>query len=128
MREVALVTRPEPRWEARTVTRTATATTINFEQKPQSTVTLLNAARIQGLAARTRAYLEGRGFASARIGDAPEVRKQSAILYTVADARRAERLASQFGFTLERHQGAESGLTILLGRDAARELGSRPAA
>ena len=128
MREVALVTKAEPRWEARTVTRTATATTIHFEQKPQSTVTLLNAARIQGLAARTRAYLEGRGFASARIGDAPEVRKQSAILYTVADARRAERLASQFGFTLERHQGAESGLTILLGRDAARELGSRPAA
>ena len=80
MKEVALVTRPEPRWEARTVTRTATSTTIHFEKKTQPAVTLLNAARVRGLAARTRAYLVSRGFAAAKIGDAPEVRKQSAIL------------------------------------------------
>jgi hypothetical protein len=128
MREVALITRPEPRWEARTVARTATSTTIQFDKKPQTAVTLLNAARVQGLAARTRAYLAGRGFAAARIGDAPATRKQSAILYTAVDAPRAERLAAQFGFALERHEGSISGLTILLGRDAAREIASRPAA
>jgi hypothetical protein len=128
MKEVALVTRPEPRWEAKTVTRTATSTTIRFEKKMQPAVTLLNAARVQGLAARTRAYLVSRGFAAARIGDAPAIRKQSAIIYSVADAPRAERLAAQFGFALERREGAAAGLTILLGRDAAREIASRPKA
>ena len=128
MREVALVTKPEPRWESRTVTRTATSTTIRFDKKPQPAVTLLNAARVQGLAARTRAYLAMRGFGAARIGDAPAVRKQSVILFAAADAPRAERLAAQFGFVLERHEGAKGGLTILLGRDAARAIASRPAA
>ncbi|HEU0311071.1 MAG TPA: LytR C-terminal domain-containing protein [Sphingomicrobium sp.] len=125
MREVALVTRPEPRWEARTVARTATTTTISFEKKMQPAVTLLNAARIQGLAARTRAYLAQRGFSGARIGDAPAVRSQSVILYAASDARRAERLAAQFGFALERREGAKPGVTILLGRDAARDTALR---
>ena len=128
MREVALVTRPEPRWEARTVARTATSTTIRFEKEPQAEVTLLNAARVQGLAARTRAYLARRGFADARIGDAPAVRQQSAIVFGAADARRAERIAAQFGFALERREGSKAGLTILLGRDAAREIAARPTA
>ncbi len=128
MREVALVTKPQPRWEPQTVTRTATSTTIRFEKRLQPAVTLLNAARVQGLAARTRAYLSMRGFAAARIGDAPAVRRQSAILFAAADAPRAERLAAQFGFALERREGATGGLVILLGRDAAREIASRPAA
>jgi hypothetical protein len=128
MREVALVTRSEPRWEARTVARTATSTTIQFQKKVQPAVTLLNAARIQGLAARTRTYLAGRGFAGARIGDAPSVRKQSAIVYSSADSVRAERLAAQFGFALERREGAKAGLIVLLGRDAARDSALRPTA
>jgi tetratricopeptide (TPR) repeat protein len=128
MHEVALITRPRPRWEVQTVTRTATSTTIRFEKKLQPAVTLLNAARVQGLAARTRSYLAARGFAAARIGDAPAVRKQSAILYAAADAPRAERIAAQFGFALERREGANAGLIILLGRDAARDITARPAA
>lgn len=129
LREVALVTKPEqPRWEAKTVARTATSTTIRFDRKAQAAVTLLNAARVQGLAARTRAYLSGRGFSGTRIGDAPAVRRQSAIVYSQADALRAERLAAQFGFALERREGATGGVTILLGRDAAREAALRPKA
>ena len=129
LREVALVTRTEqPRWEARTVARTATSTTIRFDRKPQPAVTLLNAARVQGLAARTRIFLSGRGFDGARIGDAPAVRGQSAILYSPADAQRAERLAAQFGFALEKRAGAKAGVTILLGRDAARDVALRPTA
>jgi len=126
MREVALVTKPEPQWEARTVARTATATTIRFDKKMQPAVILLNAARVQGLAARTRAFLNARGFSDARIGDAPAVRKQSAILYSPDDAARAGRLAAQFGFALERREGSKPGVTILLGRDAAREIVRRP--
>ena len=129
LREVALVTRAQPpQWEAKTMTRTATSTTIRFDRKPQTVVTLLNAARTQGLAARTRSYLSMRGFGSARIGDAPAVRSQSAILYSQADAVRAERLAAQFGFALERRAGAKTGVTILLGRDAARDSALRPTA
>ncbi|HEY0628612.1 MAG TPA: LytR C-terminal domain-containing protein [Sphingomicrobium sp.] len=129
LREVALVTRSEPlRWEAKTIARTATSTTIRFDKKLQPTVTLLNAARVQGLAARTRVFLAGRGFGGTRIGDAPAVRKRSAIVYSQADASRAERLAAQFGFALERRKESKPGVTILLGRDAARELALRPAA
>ena len=125
MREVALVTKPEPRWEAKTVTRTATATTIQFEKRLQPAVTLLNAARVQGLAARTRAFLALRGFSGAKIGDAPAVRSQSIILYAPNDVLRAERLAAQFGFALQRQEGAKPGVTILLGRDAARDTALR---
>lgn len=127
MREVALVTRPEPRWESRTVARTATSTTVRFDRKPAPPVRLLNAARVQGLAARTRAYLATRGFAGAHIGDAPAVRQKSAIVYSLTDQPRAERLASQFGFELERRSAPSGGVTILLGRDAARALARRPA-
>jgi hypothetical protein len=129
LREVALVTRQEqPRWQGTTLIKSATSTTIRFDKKPQPVVTLLNAARIQGLAARTRAYLTGRGFTGARIGDAPAVRTRSAIVYSQAEARRAERLAAQFGFALEKQEGAKSGVTILLGRDAARDSALRPTA
>jgi hypothetical protein len=129
LREVALVTRTEPpRWQAKTVTRTATSTTVRFEKRPAATVTLLNAARVQGLAARTRVYLSGRGFVGAKIGDAPSTRARSAILYSEADARRAERLAAQFGFALELREAGKPGVTILLGRDAARDRSLRPTA
>ena len=59
------------------------------KRSSQPAVTLLNAARVQGLAARTRAYLAQRGFAAARIGDAPAVRRQSAILYSRGRCARA---------------------------------------
>jgi hypothetical protein len=56
------------------------------------------------------------------------VRKQSAILFSPSDAWRAHRLAAQFGFDLERREGEGGGLTILLGRDAAREAALKPRA
>jgi len=125
MGEVALITRPQPRWEAKTVARTATRTTIQFEKKVAPAVTLLNAARVQGLAARTKAYLSMRGFAGARIGDAPTVRRQSVILYAPSEQRRAERLAAQFGFSLERQPNGKDGVVVLLGRDAALDRSLR---
>ncbi|MBA3666826.1 MAG: LytR C-terminal domain-containing protein [Sphingomonas sp.] len=118
--EVALITRAEPRWAARTVARSATSTTIRFEPRREAAVTLLNAARVRGLAARTRAYLAARGFTGAAIGDAPSARQRSAILFGAGERPRAERLALQFGFALERQPSA-GGLVVLLGRDAARD-------
>lgn len=119
MAEVALVTRDQPQWGTKVVARTATSTTIRFERK-DAAVTLLNAARVAGLAARTRAYLAQRGFRGAAIGDAPAVRSTSLIRYAEGDRARAERLAAQFGFALERSTTPRGGVTILLGRDAAR--------
>lgn len=116
--EVALITRAEPRWEAHTLARTATSTTIHFEPKHETGVVLLNAARVRGLAARTRAFLAVRGFSGAAIGDASRMRQRSAILFGVSERGRAERLAAQFGFALER-QPTKTGLVVLLGRDAA---------
>nr|WP_294851128.1 LytR C-terminal domain-containing protein [uncultured Sphingomonas sp.] len=124
--EVELVTRPEPRWEAKLVSRSASATTFRFEAKPASPVVLLNAARSQGLAARTRDYLALRGIRGAAIGNAPATRAQSAIQYGAIDRARAERIAAQFGFRLERLPGAGARLTVLLGRDAAIDRALRP--
>lgn len=125
MGEVALVTKTEPRWEASTVTRTASTATIRFERKAASPVKLLNAARVQGLAARTRSYLAARGFKGTVIGDAPVLRGQSVILFAPADQRRAERIAAQFGFALQRQDSAKEGVVVLLGRDAARDRSLR---
>jgi tetratricopeptide (TPR) repeat protein len=127
--EVALITRPDAGWQAATVARSAQSTTIRFEPRRTSSVTLLNAARVGGLAARTRDYLSARGFKGAAIGDAPAVRLRSVIIYSEGYQARAERLAAQFGFALERRSAAKTGLTILLGRDAARDrqLGGRRA-
>ena len=125
MGEVALLTSGPVRWQGRTIARTAHSTTIRFEPRPTSPVILLNAARVQGLAARTRQFLTARGFRGSAIGDAPAVRQQSLILYLAADRARAERIAAQFGFALQRqaNPGAKGfkGMTILLGRDAARD-------
>ncbi|WP_037498884.1 LytR C-terminal domain-containing protein [Sphingomonas jaspsi] len=129
MAEVALLTKPGVMWDARTVNRTARSTTIQFDRKPAPAVTLLNAARVQGLAARTRSYLQGRGFGAVRIGNAPETRQQSVILYSAAERLRAVRLAAQFGFAMQARPHASDGsLTVLLGRDAASDRALRPTA
>ena len=125
--EVDLITRPGPRWEAKLVSRSASSTTYRFEARPAAPVRLLNAARSGGLAARTRAYLAMRGFGGASIGNADAVRPQSAILYHQADRARAERIAAQFGFRMERLPANQHVLTVLLGRDAARDRALRPA-
>ena len=122
--EVALVTGPAPLWKAQVVDRTPRSATIGFRPLARppvrtASVILLNAARSQGLAARTRAYLSQRGWSRIEIGDAPKVLRASTIYYPASRRGTAVRLANQFGFAL-RHQRSETGaLTIMLGRDAA---------
>jgi len=124
--EVALVTTAAPLWRAQMVERSPRSATIGFRPLARSpvrvaNVILLNAARSQGLAARTRAYLSERGWSRVAIGDAPRTMGMSTILYPANRRATAVRLANQFGFAL-RHQRSEAGtLTILLGRDAAND-------
>ena len=58
------------------------------------------------------------------VGDAPAVRMRSIILYPADRRRTAERLSAQFGFAIAQRPGARQ-VTILLGRDAARDSALR---
>jgi len=122
--EVALVTSNAPLWRAQLVDRSSRSATIGFRllaRQPVrvASVVLLNAARSQGLAARTRSYLTARGWSRIEIGDAPKVLGASTIFYPASRRATAVRLANQFGFVL-RHRRSDTGtLTVVLGRDAA---------
>ena len=81
-----------------------------------SKVRILNAARWQGIAARTRRYLVGQGWRNVRIGDAAQPRARSVVLYPRSQQLAARRLASKLGIrTLAASSG--SHLVVLVGRD-----------
>ena len=114
--EVALVTSDRSPWIARKVAATPRSVTVRFERRAPMVV--LNAARVAGIAARTRDYLARRGFSGARIGDAPAIRRQTMILYPERARKQAERIAAQFPFPARLVPG-DGPLTLLVGRDAA---------
>lgn len=114
--EVALITTDRSPWIARKVAATPRSVTIRFEKRPA--ILVLNAARVAGIAARTRDYLARRGFAGATIGDAPARRQYTLIRYPAAARARAERIAAQFPFA-PRLESGDGPLTLLVGRDAA---------
>ena len=124
MGEVALVTAGPVRWQARSAERpqaTALART-TFRPAPVIRLTLLNAARTQGLAARTRLLLQRQGFAASRIaiGNAARVQRSSVVLYPAGRRADAARVAAQLGFALRHRPAADNRLIVLLGRDAVR--------
>ena len=121
--EVALVTSGEPLWRPQVVARSQHSVTVQFVAlRPayrDTRVRLLNAARYQGLAARTRMALGRKGWNRVLIGDAGRVRERTLVLYSPATADAARRLSAEFGFGIARDP--RSGpLTVLLGRDAVR--------
>jgi hypothetical protein len=124
MGEIGLITAPGPMWRATTVARTDTSTKIRFVPLRQAStypvrVRLLNAARVDRLAARTRNWLVARGWRGMVIGDAPATRARSVIYYPASKRVLAQRLAAQFGFAMApRATGTQ--ITVLLGSDAAR--------
>lgn len=129
LREVALITVAAPKWKALTVNRTQRSATVRFVPLHHATlrlsgVRILNAARVNRLAARTRSYLVGRGWSPMTIGDAANVRKRSIIYYPPERRRTAQRLSAQFGFVIAQRPGTRE-ITVLLGRDAARVSGLR---
>jgi hypothetical protein len=124
LREVALVTVAEPKWRPVAVGRSQRSATIRFVPLRQasasvSRVRILNAARVNRLAARTRSYLVNRGWSPMVIGDAPRIRARSVIFYPPERRRTALRLSAQFGFMIAQRPGARE-ITVLLGQDAAR--------
>lgn len=124
LREVALITTAAPKWRALTVKRTQRSATVRFVPLRQASMSLsgirlLNAARVNRLAARTRSYLVGRGWSPMTIGDAPRVRARSVIFYPPERRRTAQTLSAQFGFVMTPRPGSRQ-ITVLLGRDASR--------
>lgn len=123
--EVALVTGNGPRWvrPGAEPVRTAARATAPMPLE----VRVLNAARVDKLAARTRSFLGRFGWRQVAVGDAAMVRAHSLIVYPQGRQAAATRLAARLGFaTAERHNVRQ--VTILLGRDAAGHPGLRPAA
>lgn len=132
--EVALLTTGVSRWRPHVVAQTAQSTRIRFvplkrpQQQAFAGVRLLNAARSQGLAAHTRAYLNARGWRRIAIGDAEETRDTSIIYYPESRRRTAEILAAQFRIRVARRTGEDQAIVMLLGRDAARVKAIRTSA
>ena len=132
LREVALITTNRPKWASLAVKQNQRSTTVRFVSLKQAnakyaSVRLLNAARVQGLAARTRSTLFDRGWRSMAIGNADATRARSIVLYPAHRRKTALSLARQFGFAAaERASGRE--ITVLLGRDAATKVRRSPAA
>ena len=79
------MTTVKPLWQAVVVSRTRLSTTVRWvpikSAVTQPPIRLLNAARNQGLAARTRQSLSVQGWRKLAIGDAPKVRNTSIVLY-----------------------------------------------
>ena len=123
--EVALVTGSGPRW-TRAKAQPVRSATRNAAPQPFE-VRVLNAARVEKLAARTRAYLGRFGWREMDVGDAAAVRARSLIVYPEGRQSAALRLSARLGFATAKRPGVRQ-VTILLGRDAAAHPGLRPKA
>lgn len=113
--EVALVTGSGPKWKPQPFAKPQSARTVI---RSAGELRLLNAARVEKLAARTRSYLGSFGWRQVAIGDAAIVRSRSLILYPKDNKAAASRLAARLGFDMAQRDNVRQ-LTILLGRDAA---------
>jgi hypothetical protein len=114
--EVALVTSAGPRWKRQAGQPIKAAIQTASGTGPRLRV--LNAARVDRLAARTRSYLGRFGWPQIEVGDAAAVRPRSLIVYPSGMQAAARRLSARLGFAMAPRKDVRQ-LTILLGRDAA---------
>ena len=110
--EVALFTADGPRWKK------PEPQAVRMAAVKPAELRILNAARVERLAARTRAYLGGFGWRQVQIGDAAQARSRSLIVYPAGSRAAAAKLSARFGFAMTPRKDVRQ-LTILLGRDAA---------
>lgn len=117
--EVALITTPAPQWKATTAIRLSPRfVPLRQAAGVLAEVRLLNAARVDRLAARTRNYLGNRGWRKVMIGDAEIARAKSLIVYPTGQRELAAKLSAQTGIAMTERPGVRM-VTMLLGRDAA---------
>ena len=123
MSEVTLVTRQaQPMWKPQVVQRTAQSATIRFVPlrlaQARLPIRILNAARVNRLAANTRMIIARRGWKNVVIGNAPATRMRSIVLYPAKARPAAQRLAAQLGFASALRPRSRE-VTVILGRDAS---------
>jgi hypothetical protein len=120
--EVALLTGGGPVWRGQVVARTSQKLTIRWvpvaTAAARPNIRLLNAARVQGLAARNRSYLLDRGWRKIEIGDASATRERSIVFYPAMRPMLGRSLAAQFGFRAQPTDSSEV-FVVVLGRDSA---------
>ena len=113
--EIALITGDGPRWKRPSAQPPATPARV-ASPKPME-LRILNAARVDRLASRTRAYLIRHGWKRVVVGDAAAVRASSLILYPNGSQAAASRLSARLGFEMQARTNVRQ-LTVLLGKDA----------
>lgn len=113
--EIALITGDGPRWKRPSAQPPANAARV-ASPKPME-LRILNAARVDRLASRTRAYLIRHGWKRVVVGDAAAVRASSLILYPKGSQAAASRLSARLGFEMQARTNVRQ-LTVLLGKDA----------
>jgi hypothetical protein len=122
--EVALVTSGKPLWRANLFARTASTGPVRWmplaHGGARPNVQVLNAARVQGLAASARTVLVNRGWRKIAIGDAAQAQQQSIVLYPRDRAGLGRSLAAQFGIGSRMVEG--DVLVLVLGRDKSGEI------
>ena len=119
--EVALVTSGGPIWQPQVVAQSRQSVTVRFVPLQRAAgpanVRVLNAARQDGIAAKTRQVLLDRGWRRIQIGDAPAMRESSLVLYPANRKLLGRSLAAQFGFRSQLSNESRE-LIVLIGRDA----------
>lgn len=92
------------------------------DRRPDSTVhaplRILNAARVQGIAAGTRRLLAAKGIRQAEIGDWVERKERSELRFGAADRARARAVAASLPFEVMLVERA-GPIVLLVGRNAA---------
>jgi hypothetical protein len=121
--EVALITGSGPHWARPRAAATRLA--IESARQYRGGLRVLNAARVEKLAARTRSYLGRFGWQNVAVGDAASTRARSLIVYPLAARTEARRLSARLGFATAPRQDVRQ-VTVLLGRDAAMHPELRP--
>jgi hypothetical protein len=96
---------------------------LRYASRPEN-IALLNAARRDGLAARTRVALVDRGWRKVAIGNARKVRQHSLVLYAPGRWHVAARLAAEFRCKAVKVASLKKNIVVLLGRDVASGRGS----
>jgi tetratricopeptide (TPR) repeat protein len=123
--EVALITGSGVRWKRPAMQAAESA--VRPLSLPKGGLRLLNAARVDRLAARTQAYLGRFGWRDIIVGDAGAVRTRSLILYPRQARSEAAKLSARLGIAMAPRSDIRQ-LTVLLGRDAAAHPALRPKA
>lgn len=121
--EIALVTSAAPLWRPvrqgpAAVPSPARVARLEAVPGPVRTVRLLNAARRQGLAARSAARLQQAGWRRLAIGNAPQVRSASLILHPAGQGGAARALGTRLGIAAIR-VAPRTDILVLLGQDSA---------